>query len=56
MDVGRAEVRLPALVLKAKRRLSCRRANTFAGGHSTLSRRVARLLPFYEYDDELVLR
>jgi glutamate-1-semialdehyde 2,1-aminomutase len=43
---------LPGLVLKAKRRLELSRGkHPSLGGHAKMSRRVAKLLPFYEYDE-----
>lgn len=43
---------LPGLVLKAKRRLELSKGkHPSLAGHSKMSRRVAKLLPFYEYDE-----
>ncbi|TYC58848.1 aminotransferase class III-fold pyridoxal phosphate-dependent enzyme [Zoogloea oleivorans] len=43
---------LPALVVKAKRRLELSKGkHPSLAGHSKMSRRVAKLLPFYEYDE-----
>jgi glutamate-1-semialdehyde 2,1-aminomutase len=43
---------LPSLVLKAKRRLELSKGkHPSLAGHSKMSRRVAKLLPFYEYDE-----
>jgi glutamate-1-semialdehyde 2,1-aminomutase len=43
---------LPSLVLKAKRRLELSKGkHPSLAGHAKMSRRVAKLLPFYEYDE-----
>jgi glutamate-1-semialdehyde 2,1-aminomutase len=43
---------LPGLVLKAKRRLELSKGkHPSLAGHAKMSRRVAKLLPFYEYDE-----
>ena len=50
--VGLGAIALPGLVLKAKRRLELSRGkHPSLAGHAKMSRRVARLLPFYEYDE-----
>lgn len=52
MLAGLGAMALPALVLKAKRRLELSKGkHPSLAGHSKMSRRVARLLPFYEYDE-----
>jgi len=52
MLAGLGVMALPALVLKAKRRLELSKGkHPSLAGHSKMSRRVARLLPFYEYDE-----
>jgi len=49
---GLGAIVLPGLVLKAKRRLELSRGkHPSLGGHAKMSRRVAKLLPFYEYDE-----
>lgn len=52
MLAGLGVMALPGLVLKAKRRLELSKGkHPSLAGHSKMSRRVARLLPFYEYDE-----
>lgn len=49
---GLGALALPGLVLKAKRRLELSRGkHPSLTGHAKMSRRVAKLLPFYEYDE-----
>lgn len=57
MLAGLGVMALPGLVLKAKRRLELSKGkHPSLAGHSKMSRRVARLLPFYEYDEATFFR
>ena len=49
---GLGALALPGLALKIKRRLELSKGkHPSLAGHAKMSRRVARLLPFYEYDE-----
>ena len=49
---GLGALALPGLVMKAKRRLELSKGkHPSLAGHAKMSRRVAKLLPFYEYDE-----
>lgn len=49
---GLGAVALPGLILKMKRRLELSKGkHPSLTGHAKMSRRVAKLLPFYEYDE-----
>ncbi|KAB2964683.1 MAG: aminotransferase class III-fold pyridoxal phosphate-dependent enzyme [Zoogloea sp.] len=57
MLAGLGVMALPGLVLKVKRRLELSKGkHPSLAGHSKMSRRVARLLPFYEYDEGTFFR
>ncbi|MDD3354871.1 aminotransferase class III-fold pyridoxal phosphate-dependent enzyme, partial [Zoogloea sp.] len=50
-------IALPGLVMKAKRRLELSKGkHRSLAGHARMSRRVARWLPFYEYDEGTFFR
>ena len=54
---GLGALTLPGLVLKAKRRLELSKGkHPSLAGHAKMSRRVAKLLPFYEYDEATFFR
>ncbi|WP_374480989.1 aminotransferase class III-fold pyridoxal phosphate-dependent enzyme [Zoogloea sp.] len=54
---GLGALALPGLVMKAKRRLELSKGkHPSLAGHAKMSRRVAKLLPFYEYDEATFFR